>query len=699
KVDRKALPPPQSVSSSPAGTYVPPRTPTEELLAGLFAQLLRVPRVGVHDSFFELGGHSLLATQLVSRVRSTFGAELPLRALFEAPTLQGLASRIDSARTSGPGSQVPALVPLPRTGPLPLSFAQQRLWFLDQLAPGSSAYNMPFALRLSGVLDTEALRQSLEALVHRHESLRTTFRDEPGGSVQVISSPTALRLELVDLRSLPAEPREAEAQRLSEAEALRPFNLSTGPLLRTSLLVLDAREHVLLLTVHHIVSDGWSMGVMTRELAQLYGAFASGLPSPLPSLPLQYADFAAWQRQWLQGAELEEQLTWWRHQLEGAPQELELPTDRPRTHRTMPRGAHAPIVLPRALSEALDALCLREGLTPFMFLLAAFQLLLSRYSGQDDLCVGTPVAGRNRAELEGLVGFFLNTLVLRTRLDGDPTGRELLTRVRETALGAFAHQLIPFEQLQPMRDLRQAPLLQVMFMLQNLPPAEPSMPGLALHPMPTHGRVAKFDLTLVLSRTGDGFQGGLEYAADLFDASTAERMARHLLVLVEALVSAPERRLSALTLLAGDERRRLLVDWNATRAALPEACVHSLFEAQVRRAPDALAASFEGECLTYAQLDHKANQLAHALRRRGVGPEVRVALSVERSLDVVVGLLGILKAGGAWVPVDPLLPRERLAFMLEDSGAEALVTQSPLLERFPEAHRARALCLDTEKDA
>ncbi|WP_164003074.1 condensation domain-containing protein, partial [Pyxidicoccus caerfyrddinensis] len=696
KVDRKALTAPQASSSS---EFVAPRTPTEEILASLWAALLRVEKVGAQDDFFALGGHSLLATQLISRVRSSLGVELPLRSLFEAPTVAALASRIESSRHSATGLVAPALVPVPRTTALPLSFAQQRLWFIDQLAPGSPAYNIPSSLRLSGLLDTEALRLSLEALVHRHETLRTTFREEPSGPVQVISPPTALRMDVIDLRSLPPEQRQAEAQRLAEAEALRAFNLTTGPLLRASLLVLDEQEHVLLLNVHHIVSDGWSMGVMVREVAQFYGAFVSGLPSPLPPLPLQYADFAAWQRQWLQGAELEEQLTWWRHQLEGAPQELELPTDRPRTHRTMPRGGHVPVVLPRELSEALDALCLREGLTPFMFLLAAFQLLLSRYSGQDDISVGTSVAGRNRAELEGLVGFFLNTLVLRTRLDGDPTGRELLARVRDTALGAFTHQHIPFEQLQPMRDLRQAPLFQVMFMLQNLPSTELSVPGLSFRPMSTQGRVAKFDLTLVLSRTADGFQGGLEYAADLFDASTAERMARHLLVLVEALVSAPERRLSNLTLLAEDERRQLLVDWNATRAGFPEACIHSLFEAQVRHEPDALAASFEGNGLTYGQLDAKANQLAHALRRRGVGPEVRVALSVERSLDVVVGLLGILKAGGAWVPVDPLLPRERLAFMLEDSGAEALVTQSPLLERFPEAHRARALCLDTEKDA
>ncbi|MFP2933969.1 non-ribosomal peptide synthetase, partial [Pyxidicoccus sp. 3LG] len=583
---------------------------------------------------------------------------------------------------------------------LPLSFAQQRLWFLDQLEPGSPAWNMPFALRLSGVLDTEALRRSLETLVHRHEALRTTFRDGPQGPVQVIAPPDTLRLDVIDLSQWPPERREAEAQRLSQADALRPFDLTTGPLLRTSLLVLDVSEHVLLLNIHHIITDGWSTGVVVRELAELYGAFVSGQPSPLAPLPLQYADYAAWQRQWLQDDTLDEQLAWWQRQLEGAPQELELPTDRPRAHRAMPRAATAHVILPRELSDAVDALCRREGLTPFMLLLTAFQLLLSRYSGQDDISVGSPVAGRNRAELEGLVGFFLNTLVLRTRLDGELTVRELLARVRDTALGAFAHQHIPFEQLQPMRGAHQAQLFQVMFILQNTPTAELTLPGLTLRTVPTEGGVAKFDLTLALTRSQEGFYGGeLEYAADLFEPATAERMVRHLCTLVGALVADVGRPVSELSLLSGEERQRLLVDWSANPAPFPDVCVHTLFEAQARRAPDALAASFEGQHLTYAQLDARASQLAHALRRMGVGPEVRVALSVERSLDIVVGLLGILKAGGAWVPLDPLLPRERLAFMLEDSGASALVTQSPLVDRFPESFRARALCLDSEREA
>ncbi|RKH54315.1 non-ribosomal peptide synthetase, partial [Corallococcus llansteffanensis] len=697
KVDRKALPVPEAPVST-AG-YIAPSTPTEEQLAALWAQVLRVPRVGATDSFFDLGGHSLLATQLVSRLRATFDIELPLQALFEAPTLAELAARIDAALQSGRLAAAPPILRASPAQALPTSYSQHRVWLLDQLAPGSTAFNMPLALRLSGALDIEALRQSLEALVHRHDALRTTFRATAEGPLQVVAPPGPLTLEPLDLRSLPADARESEAQRRFDAEALRPFDLATGPLLRVSLLALDAEEHVLLLTLHHIISDGWSMSVMVREVVELYRAFAADAPASLPPLPLQFGDYAAWQRQWLQGDVLEEQLTWWRRQLDGAPRSLELPTDRPRAPHAWLRAGLLPVELPLALSEAVEALCRREGVTPFMFLLAAFQVLLARYSGQDDISVGSPVAGRNRAELEGLIGFFLNTLVLRTRLDGDPTVRELLARVRTTALDAFAHQHVPFEQLQPMRDLHQAPLFQVMFILQNTPPAELSVPGLTFRALPSRGRAAKFDLTLSLSRSERGFAGTLEYAQDFYDASTAERLMRHLRVLVEALVAAPERRLSALPLLTEAERRQVLVDWNATREDFPDACVHTIFEAQVRRAPDARAATFEGTHLTYAELDARANQVAHALRRRGVGPEVRVALSVERSLDVVIGLLGILKAGGAWVPVDPLLPRERRAFMLEDSGAQVLLTQASLRDRFPEPHRTSALCLDTEHDA
>ncbi|NMO13600.1 amino acid adenylation domain-containing protein [Pyxidicoccus fallax] len=700
KLDRKALP-----SADPAAgkatEYLAPSTPTETLLADIWAQVLGVSRVGVEDNFFELGGHSLLATQVAARIQAFFGVELPLRELFAAPTVARLATRLEALTGAVVDSagQLPAPTPVPRTGALPLSYAQQRLWFIDQLEPGSPAFNMLGHMALSGQLHVEPLRRSLEALVHRHEALRTVFREGADGPTQVISAPGPLTLPLIDLSSLPAEQRHAEARRLASEESLRPFVLATGPLVRMTLLKLEEQEHVLLLTMHHIISDGWSISVLVRELGTLYASFVEGSLAFLPPLSLQYADYAAWQRGWLDEAELEKQLAWWRQQLDGAPQDLELPVDRPRAYTAMPRGGLTAFCLPRELSDALEDFCVREGITPFMFLLAAFQVLLSRYSGQEDICVGTPVAGRNQAELEKLVGFFLNTLVLRTRLDGAPTVRQLLGRVRDTALGAFAHQHIPFEQLQPLRDLRQAPLFRAMFILQNYPQSELRLPGLTLRPMRREGHVAKTDLLLELTRTQEGFQGWLDYSADLFDASTVERMAGHLRTLVEAMLVAPEGRVSSLSLLASDERHQLLVDWNATRADFPDACVHSLFEARTRETPDALAASFEGRHLTYAQLDARANQLAHALRRRGVGPEVRVALCVERSLDVVVGLLGILKAGGAWVPVDPLLPRERLAFLLEDSGAAVLVTQAALLERYPEGHRARALCLDSERDA
>ncbi|MBZ4423367.1 condensation domain-containing protein, partial [Myxococcus sp. RHSTA-1-4] len=620
KVDRKALPAPSSALAPSSESYVAPRTPSEELLAGIYAQVLGVERVSITDSFFDLGGHSLLATRVVSRIRASFGVELPLRELFQAPTVAALAERIDTAVRTGQAGVLPRIDRVPRTERLPVSYSQERLWFLDQLEPGSPAYNMPIVLELSGTLDIPALRESLSELVRRHEALRTTFHASAEGPSQRIAEPAPLELPVTDLSSLPPEERQTEARRRVAQEALRPFDLAAGPIVRGMLLRLEEQRHVVMLNVHHIVADGWSLSILVRELTALYSAFSSGQPSPLPELPLQYPDYAAWQRRWLVGDELEKQLTWWRRQLDGAPQDLELPTDRPRVHQPAPPGALLSRVFPPELAEAVEALCNREGSTPFMFFLAAFQLLLARYSGQDDISVGSPVAGRNRAELEGLVGFFLNTLVMRTRLDGEPTVRELLGRVRETALGAYAHQHVPFEKLQPMRDLHQAPMFRVMFVLQNLPPAEFALPGLTLRPVPSEQRIAKFDLSLSMTRTGAGFLAELEYDSGLFDASTAEQMMRHLRTLVEEMVAGAGRPVSTLSLLSGEERQRLLVDWSGTRADFPDACIHSLFEAQVRRAPDALAASFQGEHLTYAQLDLRANQLAHALRRRGVGP-------------------------------------------------------------------------------
>ncbi|MCP3142127.1 non-ribosomal peptide synthase/polyketide synthase [Pyxidicoccus sp. QH1ED-7-1] len=701
KVDRKALPAPES-SASREDTFVAPSTPTEQLLATLWAEVLHLEKVSAHDDFFELGGHSLLATQVISRIRDTFQVELPLRDLFEAPTLIALAARIDSAVNVGHGLQAPPLVPVSRDTALPLSFAQQRLWFIDQLEPGNPAYNIFTALRLDGTLDPSALERSFQALVERHEALRTTFSATDGQPTQVISAPAAFSVPVVDLSALPDAHREAEARRLAAQEGQRPFDLARGPLLRATVLRLDAVHHVLLLTMHHIVSDGWSMGVLIREMTDFYAAFTSGRPPALSELPVQYADFASWQRGWLQGDTLKTQLGWWREQLSGAPAALELPTDRARPSVQSFRGATLPVHLPRAISQSLLDLCQREGVTPFMALLSAFQLLLGRYSGQDDVTVGSPIAGRNRAETEGLIGFFVNTLVLRTRLDGAQTYRELLARVRETTLGAYAHQDVPFEklveELQPARDLGRSPLFQVMFTLQNAPvpssgeaPA-PSGPDLQVRPLDIPGSTAQFDLSLTLSQSDDGFSGFVSYATDLFDASTVERMVGHLNALVEAAVSAPDRRLRQLSLLSEGERHQLDA-WNATDTAFPSACLHHLFEAQAARTPDATALTFETEHLTYRQLDERSNRLAWHLRSLGVGPEVRVALALERSFDLVVALFATLKAGGAYVPLEPSNPQERLAFMLGDCAPAVLLTTRALQQRLPQSS-VTTLCLD-----
>jgi amino acid adenylation domain-containing protein len=586
------------------------------------------------------------------------------------------------------------------SGPCPLSFAQQRLWFLNQFEPDSPIYNMPKAVRMSGALNAGALQQTLDVIVARHEALRTTFTSIDGNPVQVIAESQPIELTVIDLREWPEAQRDAEAQRWLEKEAQRPFDLVHDRPLRATLLRLDATEHVLLLTTHHIASDGWSTGVLISELVALYDAFADGQPSPLRELPIQYADFALWQRDWLQGEVLEAQLAYWRQQLGGSLPVLELPTDRPRPAVQTYRGAKQSLLLPKTLMEALQALSRREGVTLFMTLLAAFQTLLHRYTGQDDLLVGSPIAGRTRIELEGLIGFFVNTLVLRTDMSGNPTFRELLGRVREVALGAYAHQDLPFEklveELQPARDLSHSPLFQVMFILQNVPRAALELAGLTLTPVEVDSGTAKFELTLSMAESADGLRGVWEYNTDLFEAATICRLAGHFQTLLEGIVTDPAQRLSALPLLTDVERQQLLVGWNATQAEYPqETCLHELIEAQVERTPDAVAVVFDGESLTYRELNARANRLAHYLRRRGVGPEVLVGISLERSLEMVVGLLGILKAGGAYMPLDPAYPPARLAFMLEDSQAPVLLTQQRSVEGLL-APQAQVVCTDAD---
>ncbi len=583
----------------------------------------------------------------------------------------------------------------------PLSFAQQRLWLLDQLLPSGSVYNLPRVVRLAGELDVEVLRRAFDELVRRHEVLRTRFEVHDGEPVQVIEPQLSVAVEAEDLGALAPAQREAEAQRRARQEAQAPFDLERGPLVRARLLRLAPTEHWLLFSLHHIVTDGWSMGVLMRELSVLYGAYRRGEPSPLAELPVQYADYALWQREWLQGGVLEQQLAYWKQALAELPV-LELPTDRPRPMVASYRGARLSFELGEELTRGLKALSRREGATLFMTLLAAFQVLLYRYSGQEDLAVGVPIAGRSRPELEGLIGFFVNTLVLRVDASGNPSFLELLARVRENALDAYAHQDLPFEKLvealAPKRDLSRNPLFQASLVLQNTPPGELKLEGLDVQRVEGIGsESAKFDLDFELTESAGRLSGSIQYATDLFDAATIERLVGHWRVLLEGIVADPEQRISHLPLLTEAERHQLLIEWNDTAVEYPrDRCIHQLFEAQVERTPEATALVYEAQQLTYRELNARANRLAHHLRSLGVGPEVLVGVCLERSLELVVGLLAILKAGGAYVPLDPSYPAERLAFMLQDTQAPVLLTEQRSLARLP-AYAGHAVCL--ERDA
>ena len=700
KVDRHALPIPDSSNLSLEASFLAPRTPTEELLANIWSNLLGLEKVGIHDNFFELGGHSLLATQVISRLRETFSVELPVRCLFEAPTIAELGESIEASRSQTPSLLTPAIVPVPREGEIPLSFAQQRLWFIDQLEGTSGIYNIPLALRLIGKLDKIALERAIQEVVQRHEVLRTTFERVNASPVQVIGPTWTGNLSVVNLRGLAEEEEAAEVRRLGKEEALRSFDLGKSPLVRVTLLQLGEQSHVLLLTMHHIVSDGWSIGIFLRELSSLYKAFFRGDASPLPNLPIQYADFADWQRQWLSGEMLESQLNYWKQQLQGIPPLLELPTDRPRPPVQTFQGSSESFELSAELTQKLKTLTQKAEATLFMSLLGAFIVLLHRYSGQEDIIVGSPIANRNRVETESLIGFFVNSLVLRANLAGEPTFQYLLKQVRQVALDAYSHQDVPFEQvveaLQPERSLSHSPLFQVMFVLQNAPKEKLELPDLTLIPLEIESAVAKFDLTLLMEETEQGLKGKWQYNTDLFDGATICRMSGHFQTLLEGIVANPQQRVSKLPLLTEAERHQLLVKWNDTQAEFPQdKCIHHLFEEQVEKTPDAIAVVFEDQELTYRELNCRANQLAHYLRSLGVEPEVLVGIYVERSPEMIVGLLGILKAGGSYVPLDANYPQERLAFMLEDSQVSVLLTQQKLVEKLPE-HQAQLVCLDSD---
>lgn len=580
----------------------------------------------------------------------------------------------------------------------PLSFAQQGLWLLYQLVPDSPLYNIGCSITIHGLLRKKPLEQSLSELVRRHQALRTRFELQEGHPIQVIEPTRAVLLSVVDFTALPVALQATEIQRLSQQEVETPFDLTRGPLMRLRLLRLETEKHLLLFSLHHIIADGWSMGILFQELGALYTAYNANLPSPLPRLPVQYSDFTVWQREWLTDEKVTTQLTYWKQRLANLPR-LALPTDRPRPAKRSLAGMLEPFHLSSEMTRQLKALSQESGVTLFMALLAGFQVLLARYSGQDDIVVGTPIANRPREELAGLVGVFANMVVLRTDLSDDPSVRELLLRVREVALGAYAHQDIPFErlveELQPERNAGHNPLFQVMLALQNAPAKPQALPGLEMQMALSQSETAKFDLSLELWESSEGLSGMMEYSTDLFNAGTIRRMLNHYRQLLTAMVEQPEQQLSALSLLTEDEQEQLRA-WNATKAGYPQKfCLHMLFEQQVAQSPDRVALIFEDRQCTYSELNARANQLAHLLKSQGIGPDTPIAICLDRSCELVIGVLGILKAGGAYVPLNPDYPKERLAFILRDTHTPLLLTQQHLIERLPES-RPSLLVLDSE---
>jgi amino acid adenylation domain-containing protein len=699
KVDRQALPPPEAGRMRHDEFAVSRHGHVAEVVASIWGGLLGRARFDPEDDFFEVGGHSLLATQVVSRLRDAFGVELSLQELFENPTFAAVTGWIEERLRADTGVVIPPLEPIEYEGRAPVSFSQQSLWFLDQLAPGQATFNITIAARLLGPFDLEAFQRSLAELIRRHGTLRTTFANVDGRPVQVVAPAVELPMTTVDLRALDEALREAELRRRVYQQSCRPFDLAKGPLLRVQVLELGADANAILVTMHHIISDGWSFGVAARELTAIYDAFRRGAPSPLDPLPIQYTDYSLWQRRWLEGQGLDRLVGYWSRQLAGVTL-LELPTDRPRPPIRSSRGALNTFVIPPERAQALQALCRREGATLYMVLLAALQTLLHRYTGQDDIVVGSPIANRNRSEVEGLIGYFINMLALRTDLSGDPSFVDLVRRVRNVALAAYEHQDLPFEKvieaLQPARDPSRTPIFQVMFVLQNQRIPDLSHPELVLSPLVIDQGTgtAKFDLTLSIEESDQGLFGGFEYSTDLFDSGTIVRMTRHFEALLEGVLADPTWHLSRFPVVLDEEQQQVLaVSRGCRRHPAETLCIHRLFEGQAEKTPHALAIVFEDQSLTYQQLNDRSNHLARELRERGVGPDVLVGLGMTRSLELAVGLLGVLKAGGAFVPLDPTYPAERLAGMLEDAGVAVLLTQEHLRERWP-VHPAAVICLE-----
>ncbi|HEX6751658.1 MAG TPA: amino acid adenylation domain-containing protein [Longimicrobium sp.] len=700
KVDRRALPAPAALL--PVEGDAAPAGDTERTVAEIWSEVLGFGPIPSDADFFDLGGHSLLGMLVLSRIGQRFGVELPVRALFDAPTAAALAARIDAAR-GAPVVPHPPLRPVLREQPLPLSFAQQRLWFLHQMEPESPFYNIPAAVRLAGALDADSLRRALAEIVRRHEALRTTFLATADGSVQVVhAAQPSFDLPFHDLSG--DADAEAEALRIAAVEAETPFDLMRDVLLRAVLIRVSPEEHLLVLNLHHVAGDGWSVGVLFREIAALYAAFRDGRPSPLPDLPVQYADFAVWQREWLREEVLEAQLAYWRGRLAGAPAVLELPTDRPRPAVQTYRGAVLSFEIPAELTARLREAARRADATLFMVLLAGFDLLIHRLSGRDDVVVGSPIAGRVRREVEGLIGFFVNTMALRTDLSGDPTFAELVGRVRETTLEAYAHQDLPFErvveELQPERTLSHNPLFQVAFALQNVAMEPVDAPGLRLSLEDVDSGTSKFDMFLEMLEEGGRLRGNLEYATDLWEPATVRRMVALFLRLLEGVAGDGALPISHAALLDGADASGEVSAWNRTARDYPrESTVHARFAAVAAARPEAVAVSWEGGAMTYAELDARANRIANHLVRLGVTADEPVALLADRSPGLIAAILGILKAGGAYVPINPKYPRSRVALMLDDCGARVIVTESAFAPVLPERDGLTVVSLDADAGA
>ncbi len=700
KIDRRLFRAPDAADGAEGWAPIAPESPIEQALAEMWKAILKINHVGVHDNFFELGGHSLLATQVAARIRETLKVELPLHLLFEKPTIAESAMEVERLR--GRGNVVSAASPIvrvPRDRPLPLSYSQQRMWFMQQLAPNGTAYNMPTALSVRGPLNRAALAHALKGLVQRHESFRTTFAATTDGPMQIIGRQEVPNWEEIDLRLLPEATRLQEATRLIAQDAGCPFDLVNGPLARFVLIQIEDEDHILLLNVHHIIGDQWSFAIIGRECVALYNEFCKGHAAiPEPSF-LQYADFAVWQRQWLNTDVLRDQLAYWRSRLTGLSA-LTLPTDYPRPLAQRFTGSYRAIDLTEPLLARLARLSVQQGGTLFMTLLAAFQILLGRYAGQNDVAVGVPIANRTRLSTEGIVGTFVNTLVMRTDLSGNPTFTEVLRRVREVALGAYDHQDLPFERLVEesgtKRDLSYSPLVGVLFNVANAPMDKTEFHGLTWTPFEFDGGAAQFDLTMAVD-TELTKKAYLGFRTDLFDGSTIERMVGQYKTLLEAVADDPQKAIVDYHILSLSDRDLILRQWNETHAGYPHAKgLPQLIADQAALTPTSIALSMEGRTLTYEALDLQANRLAHYLRRLGVGHGDLVGICLERSIDMVVGLLGVMKAGAAYVPLDPEYPLDRLGFMIEDSGSRIVVTSSALLNRIPQEGR-RAVCLDRER--